>query len=326
MMIKVEDIFEVFYGTNLELNKLIQVKPNEGINFVSRTRSNNGVSAVVKKLDHVEPLERGLISVAASGNSVMETFVQPEPFYTGRDVYILRPKNDMTIKEKLFYCMCLKTNRYRFSYGRQANRTLKNLLVPKEIPSWVYEVELSNYEDIDKPFNVTTEKLDLYDRKWEEFVYTELFDVLKGKRVVKSKLVPGNTPFITSTENNNGVTAYCKLPKMFKGNTITVNYDGSVGEAFYQPKPFYALDSVNVLYPKFELNIYIAMFLITLIRKEKHRYNYGRKWHKERMEKSTIKLPVDENGKPDWFFMEHFIKSLPYSKSIAEDDQLQLNI
>lgn len=326
MMIKVEEIFDVFYGTNLELNKLNQVRPGEGINFVSRTRNNNGVSAVVERLEHVEPLETGLISVAASGNSVMETFVQPKPFYTGRDVYILRPKVDMTIKEKLFYCMCLKKNRYRFSYGRQANRTLRELFVPKEIPDWVYNTELSNYEDLDQPFDSTDKKLDLYAREWKEFIYTELFDVLKGKRVVKSKLIPGDTPFITSTESNNGVTAYCELPKMFKGNTITVNYDGSVGEAFYQPEPFFALDSVNVLYPKFELNIYIAMFLITLIRKEKYRYNYGRKWHKERMENSTIKLPVNKSGQLDWAFMEEYIKTLPYSKLLTQDTQMQLDI
>ena len=38
------------------------------------------------------------------------------------------------------------------------------------------------------------------------------------------------------------------------GNTLTINYDGSVGETFYQPEDFWASDSVNILYPKFELN------------------------------------------------------------------------
>jgi hypothetical protein len=27
-------------------------------------------------------------------------------------------------------------------------------------------------------------------------------------------------------------------------------------------------------------------------------------------------LPVDENNQPDWQFMEDYIKSLPYSKSL----------
>ena len=46
---------------------------------------------------------------------------------------------------------------------------------------------------------------------------------------------------------------------------------------------------------------------------EKYRFNYGRKWGIDRMKKSLIKLPVDSDGKPDWQFMEDYIKSLPYS-------------
>jgi hypothetical protein len=40
-----------------------------------------------------------------------------------------------------------------------------------------------------------------------------------------------------------------------------VNYNGSVGEEFYQQISYFALDDMSVLYPKFELNPFIAMFL-----------------------------------------------------------------
>ena len=58
------------------------------------------------------------------------------------------------------------------------------------------------------------------------------------------------------------------------------------------------------------------MFLITLIKKEKYRYNFGRKWGLERMNKTIIMLPVDDNNNPDWQFMEDYIKSLPYSSNL----------
>lgn len=45
---KVSDLFFVRYGVNLELNTLIQ--DSKGINFVSRTSKNNGVSAKVKPI------------------------------------------------------------------------------------------------------------------------------------------------------------------------------------------------------------------------------------------------------------------------------------
>lgn len=59
----------------------------------------------------------------------MESFVQDSPFYSGRDLYWLRPKVELTLEEKLYYCSCIRRNRHKYSYGRQANRTLKNLLV-----------------------------------------------------------------------------------------------------------------------------------------------------------------------------------------------------
>jgi len=157
---------------------------------------------------------------------------------------------------------------------------------------------------------------DLSTAKWEWFQLGDLFEIKKGKRLTKEDMRHGETPFIGSTELDNGVTAYIDEQPIHKGNTISVTYNGSVAEAFYQPRDFWATDDVNVLYPKFDLNPYIAMFLIAIIRKEKYRYNYGRKWHLERMRESKIKLPVDPEGKPDWKFMEEYIKSLPYSSGI----------
>lgn len=135
-LVRVADLFEVKYGVNLELNKM-EIDP-EGINFVSRSGKNNGVSAKVKQLSDVEPLDAGLLTVAGGG-SVLETFVQPEPFYSGRDLYYLRALVSMTLEQKLYYCMCIRANKYRYNYGRQANRTLRDIMIPdiKEIPDWV---------------------------------------------------------------------------------------------------------------------------------------------------------------------------------------------
>lgn len=130
-------LFEVQYGTNLELLRLTQSA--DGVNFVSRTSKNNGVAAKVVRLEEIEPTPGGVLSVAAGG-SVLETFVQFQPFYSGRDMYVLRPKDPMTAEELMFYAACIRANQWRYSYGRQANRSLKDLRVPvrSSIPSWVY--------------------------------------------------------------------------------------------------------------------------------------------------------------------------------------------
>ena len=107
-------------------------------------------------------------------------------------------------------------------------------------------------------------------RNWQWFRYDSLFKIVKGKRLTKADMIPGNIPFIGATEFNNGVTAYVGCDKnVHQGNLMTVSYNGSVGMAFYQPQDFFACDDVNVLYPAFHLNPYIAIFLITLIEKER---------------------------------------------------------
>jgi hypothetical protein len=34
----------------------------------------------------------------------------------------------------LFYAYCIELNKYKYNYGRRANRTLKDLLIPEEMP------------------------------------------------------------------------------------------------------------------------------------------------------------------------------------------------
>lgn len=310
---KVNELFDVHYGTNLELNHL--KKTERGINFVSRTSKNNGVSGIVECVPNVKPLDAGLITVAGGG-SVMSSFVQPEPFYSGRDVFYLKPKKKMSIQKKLFYCMCLKANKYKFSFGRQANQTLKNLELPDSIPSWVEHIPIS--ESISKnSFNKKIIKLS--DRKWMQFRYDALFTIERGKGAYKKDIVSiGKTPYITALDHSNGLTGKFDMIPQHNGNVISVNRDGNgVGEAFYQPIPFCSTEAVHVFVPKFELNPFTAMFLITLIRMEKFKYNYGRKWGLDRMNPSIIQLPVNKNNDPDWKFMEDYIKSLPYSRNLT---------
>lgn len=153
--------------------------------------------------------------------------------------------------------------------------------------------------------------------KWGSFRYDALFDIKKGKRLTKGQMTEGTTPFIGAIDSNNGYRQYVSVDPNQEGNTITVNYNGNgVAEAFYQSAPFWASDDVNVLYSKFELTPQLAMFICALIRKEKFRFSYGRKWHLERMKQSVLRLPVTASGEPDWAFMENYIKALPHGGSI----------
>ncbi|MDA0006832.1 restriction endonuclease subunit S [Brachyspira hyodysenteriae] len=110
---------------------------------MSRGAKNNGVAARVKLLNNMKLNKSNTISVAVSG-SVLEAFLQKEPYYTGYHIFILEPKLELSDIEMLFYCMCIRANKYKYNYGRQANRTLKNLIVPdtKDIPNYIYNYKL----------------------------------------------------------------------------------------------------------------------------------------------------------------------------------------
>ena len=159
------------------------------------------------------------------------------------------------------------------------------------------------------------------------FRLDEIFEIKKGKRLTKADMIDGEIPYIGATDSNNGITAKISNNEhLHSTNTITVSYNGSIAEAYYQTKKFWATDDVNVLYPKFEMNIYSALFLTTIINKEKYRFNYGRKWDKELMQNSLIKLPINEECNPDWQWIEDYVKKtlvpkLPdKSKSVWEKD------
>lgn len=141
---KLSDLFYVKYGVNLELNACVECGKNDkdAVNFVARTAENNGVSAYVKQIDDIVPQKAGLISVAGGG-SVLSTFLQNEPFYSGRDLYTLEAKNDISDEAKLFVITIIEQNKYKYSYGRQANKTLSDLVLKLPVnssgnPDWQF--------------------------------------------------------------------------------------------------------------------------------------------------------------------------------------------
>jgi len=318
-LIKLGDLFDVQYPSTLIFNQ--QEKTIDGIPFISSKGTNNGIAGFVKKQKNIKIYPKGAITVPLKG-TVLQAFVQENEFYCAHQIAVLVQKEEfvMSPAEKIYYCECIKANKYRYSYGRQADRTLKDIMVPHpdEIPAYVHEVDFNKYDNL--LGSITNEHLELNIKDWKSFLYEDLFDIKKGLRLTKTDMIGGQIPFIGSTDRNNGLTARVGQAPIHKGNTITVNYNGSVGEAFYQAEAFWASDDVNVLYPKEDVfpffNQYVALFLIPLIKTEKYRFNYGRKWHKERMEKTRICVPVDNDGRPDSQYMEDYIKALPFSKAI----------
>lgn len=367
-------LFDIEYGNSLELDSCeLSTDEADKVNFVARTRENNGVTARVKRIEGLPPSPAGIITVAGSGSSTLSTFVQEDEFYSGYHLFLLIPKENYSIECKRFICVCLELDKYKYGYGRQANKTLPYIRIRLPIqhnddgtdfiddthkyseegyvPDWKF---MDNYikslyhKPLTTKNHINTASVLVYD-EWKEFTLDDVFTLRGGFYNKKPEhSVEGKIPFLASTESNNGVTEFYDImdirgwdkvgnedntldKKMYDGNCIAVTVNGSVCNAFYQSEQFTCSHDITVLYVKqYELNPYLAMFLCTIITKDKYRWSYGRKPHDvKKFGKSVIKLPVQHNEDgtifiddkhtyseegyvPDWKFMEDYIKSLPY--------------
>lgn len=154
---------------------------------------------------------------------------------------------------------------------------------------------------------------------WREFAIGELFEIKRPTARSQSNYEKGNVPFVASGNFNNGVLKYLS-PKdneqLDKGNCITVSpIDGS---SFYQKSDFLgrggAGSSVLLLYNDM-INEKSGMFIATIIRTVCQKYGYSNMGNKDTVAMERIKLPVNNDGKPDFSLMEWYMDNI---KNIAE--------
>ena len=337
---RVNNLFSVEYGNSLELDSCeLSTDENNKVNFVARTRENNGVTAWVKRIDGLQPFPAGLITVAGSGSSTLSTFVQEDEFYSGYHLFVLIPKENISVECKRFFCVCLEQNKYKYGYGRQANKTLPyievklpvlynpdgTVVIDKKhtysdagyVPDWQFMEDYMkslHHKPLTTKQPVSSEITLIYD-DWKEFTLNDVF-ILKGGFYNKKPehSAEGDIPFLASTESNNGVTELYNIEdikgwdkvgneddtldkKLYKGNCIAVTVNGSVCNAFYQKEQFTCSHDITAFYVRhYKMNPYLAMFLCTIIMKDKYRWSYGRKPHDvKKFGKSVIKLPVQHN-------------------------------
>jgi hypothetical protein len=315
---RVSDLFEVEYGHSLALNQLTEVGAGEGVAFVSRTAKNNGVAAWVEPVPGVEPLPAGLLTVCLrSRNHALATFVQPRPFYCGYHIFVLRPKRDMSLQEKIWWAQSIEQNRYRYNFGRQANRSFSNLLIPDEAPQWVAEAPVPKFSQ-GVPEHAD---LELGTSDWQPFRLDEIFNLVRGRNILRRDMKPGNTPYVSAISGNNGISARLDVDAEHPGGSITVasNGNGAMGYAFYQPEAFAASGDVTVLRPKSSLSEAASLFVCTLIYAERYRWNYGRKWVTSRMKESVIRLPATNQRRPDWGACESIVRALPLASAVLDE-------
>ncbi len=289
---------------------------------VTVSNYNNGIIGYYSFFEDSDyRIYENFISVSFLGT----VFYQPQKTSLDMKVHCLKPlkiKLNKFIAE--FLVTVIRKAIINFAYADQLSSTVLPSLIIK-LP--VTKEQNPDFEYMETYIQNVTEKVELNFKglnllnkhkhqkdvkQWKHFRLDKLFDVVKGTRLTKADQRNGNINFISASSLNNGIAAKISNNQhIHPANTMTVSYNGSdIGRTFYQEAPYWASDDVNVLYPKFELNKNIALFLAPIIKAVGGNHVYKDKWLQEDMKASEIAIPVTLSGTPDWEYMNNYIENV----------------
>lgn len=156
---------------------------------------------------------------------------------------------------------------------------------------------------------------------WKPFLLGSLIgeeDIYKAKACAKIDLTVSTEkretliPFVSRTEDNNSVDCYVEsdeIQSIELGNAITVG--DTTSTISYQPNRFATGDHIIVIRAKW-LNAYTGLFIVSLLRRERYRYSYGRAYLMDALKQTKLLLPPLSDEEPDWKWIEAYIKTLHY--------------
>lgn len=155
-------------------------------------------------------------------------------------------------------------------------------------------------------------KLTLNSVEWGEFRIKDLFEIeaVKGRPIENYK--KGDIPYVSTAATNNAVINFIEKDKNILTSAFAITVDPIKGTCFFHDYDFvgrgFSGASVNVL-RNINLNKYNGVFICSSIEKtSKLKASYGYLFNSNRLKMAVILLPIDFKGRPNWQFMEDYIK------------------
>ena len=155
----------------------------------------------------------------------------------------------------------------------------------------------------------------LTEKIWRPFLVGELFRLEPGKAKGLNHLEQDERgiPYLGATNRNNAVLAFVRpVEKLIqRGNCIAFirNGEGSVGYSVYKQEDFIATSDITCGYADF-LNKYVGLFITTVADKVRGKYNFNYKRSGTRLKKERLMLPVNDDGSPNFVFMENYVRAV----------------
>lgn len=314
---KLNQIFKITTGACVNKQELEKGK----IPRISVKGINNGIQGYFKTINSKNYREEeNFISFSFLGTC----FYHPYKASLDMKVHCLKPLNYTLNKYSgLFLVNIFKKSYYGVFNDQISSSDLKNEYISLPIdksgnPDWEYmenTIKATEQEIIDiiKEHELRISYISRI--KWKKFKLIDLFELHLAKGDLQpKKLENGDIPLVSAGMTNNGIVMNIKegdgKSEKFNSNVITIDM---FGKAFYQNKDFFAVSHgrVNILKPKFELNSYIGLFLVSVFDKKLiGDFSFSKMCSQGRLQNETILLPVNKKGTPDFELMENFIKQI----------------
>ncbi|MDR7371061.1 restriction endonuclease subunit S [Flavobacterium aquidurense] len=319
---KIQEIFTVEKGIYLHSSKILK-----GDNpYITARSENNGLNQLIGN----ESIFKGNAITIEKIN--LSAYYQKHDFYCSHDVSVIR-NQFLNQFNAIFICNMINRQGFKYSYGRQAQMNIvkkETIYLPCDEfgnPDYIFMEQYINHREITKQnlydtyVNERLKKLGfikkvlpLEQKVWKEFFIEDIAEISSGRDIYESERVSGNVPYITATANQNGIGYFVKNENVtLEENCLSVNRNGSVGYSFYHPyKGLFSNDCRKLRLH--HNNKYVGLFISRQITSQKEKYGYGYKMGTGRLKRQKIMLPVDNNEKPDYLYMEQFIKNIEIGK------------
>ena len=157
--------------------------------------------------------------------------------------------------------------------------------------------------------SISDDKFDFH--QWKEF---KIGEVLKREKIksISSKLrrfSVGETIVIGNSSLNNGIVKTLNINDLqYIHQPNTLSYGAKGGKFFYQFKPWASTDHVH-MFTSPHLNKWNQLFLCTILNKIIEIKGGWNASLESNVISEIIKLPANEQGQPDWKYMENYIRN-----------------
>lgn len=161
----------------------------------------------------------------------------------------------------------------------------------------------------------------LDNKKWKKFKIIEVLGNSNNSRAYHSESLTMNSdnkngiPYITRTNLNNGLFAIVLDQNYVKNPPNTISLGAENATYFFQPYT-YITGNKMYYYKSKKINKYSGLFITECLNNsiKDCGFGYGMGLTGKRSDTRNFMLPVNDNGDPDFEFMENYIKRLLFDE------------